>query len=178
MSIREQLDKYSKLTIPIASVALLVLIGVMLMEISPARGKAPGVSAKAYYTTEDQLTGQPALDALFVDDVNRVPPFDHNGKPAYLAIVYQCNGGSVKWVNTLKRYKASVKPQVEALAAAAIAKGQTLKVDTSGVDGSGLEVKSPGPGPWINPKDPAVAQALACKLPAGASSDDLTFCVP
>jgi hypothetical protein len=178
MEIREKLEKHRSLTLSIASVGVLSLLGVMFLEIHPVRGTAPGVSTKAFYTTDDLLTGQAALDALFVDDVNRVPPFDHNGKPAYLAIVYQCDGGSLKWVNTLKRYKASVQPKIEALVASAVARGQTVRVDTSGFDGSGLEVKSPGPGPWLNPKDPRVADALACKVPPNVSGNDLRFCVP
>jgi hypothetical protein len=178
MDIREQLERHRSIVVPIISVAILAICTVSFFETHASRGTAPGISKKAYYTTEDQLTGQAAVDALFVDDVNRVPPFDHNGKPAYRAIVYQCNSGSLKWVNTLERYKASIQLKVQAFVDSAVAGGAEFKVDTSDFDRSGLEVKSPGSGPWLGPNDPRGAEALACKAPADASVADLMFCVP
>jgi hypothetical protein len=178
MNLWETLEKNQYIGYGIGGILILVALVAIVGESVGSRGRPPGVSTRAYYTTEDQLTGQAALDALFVDDVNRVPPFDHNGKPAYLAIVYHCNGGRTRWVNSLKRWKDKVRPKIEALVADAVSKGATYKVDTADLEANGMEVKLPGPGEWTSYSDPKSAGMLACRVPENVPSDDVMFDVP
>lgn len=179
MNVRETLER--KPTIGYGLAALLVIIGcgAMYHQAHNFRILPPEQSTKAYYTTEYQLTGDAAVSSLFVDDVNRVPPFDHDGKPAFLAMVYVCNSGKTKWVNTLKRYTPAMQKKVEAFVADAVAKGATHKVETGDFDASGIEVKIPGPGPWISSKNVvAYYGAFKARIPPGAKSDDLNSCAP
>ncbi len=162
----------------LAGLVILVAAVSILQNLRGRHGLPPGISTRAYYTTEDQLTGQEAIDALFVDDVNKAPPFDHNGKPAYLAIVYQCDNGRTKWVNCLKRYTPEMRRRVQAVMDAWVAAGHSVLADTKDFDGSGTELKLPGDNPWVRSRDPAFQTVQACHLPAGADMSDLNFCVP
>jgi hypothetical protein len=178
MNLRETLEKNQYIGYGIGGILILIAVVTVFVQAGGYHGLPPGVSTRAFYTTEDQLTGQAALDALFVDDVNRVPPFDHNGKPAYLAIVLQCNGGHTRWVNTLQRWKASAKSKVESLVAEAVANGARTRVAIGDDERSLQEVKSPGPGPWVPSSSPAGIEVEAPKIPAGYPADDLTNAVP
>jgi len=134
-----------------------------------------GLSDKAYFTTDDTITGQDAVDALFVDSVSNVPPFDHNGKTAYRAVVYQSDGK--RWVNNLRRYNAATLPNVQAAYAQQRQAGFNSDPDLSGFE-NGLEVKAPGPGKWVKASSDAGIDIAAARPPAGVNVADLQIDVP
>jgi hypothetical protein len=178
MSVRDLLNKNKTLTGSVALCALLAALAALGFEVFGTRGKPADVSAKAFFTTEDQLTGADAMKALFVDDATKTPPFDHDGKPAYLAILYTCNGGKLKWISYLKRYTPAMRDRVQAAEDAAVAAGSKYAVPTSDFDLPGTEIKRPGPGPWIKPSDPQFSQTKTVNPPNDAACDDLDLYVP
>jgi hypothetical protein len=177
MSVIETIRKNPNISMLAAGALILIFGIVILLEVFGSHENTAGVSTKAYFTTDDTLVGAAAVNALFVDDANKVPPFDHHGKPAFRAVVYTCNGGRVRWVNLLARYTPEMKPKAEAAAADAISKGNRLGFDNSDFL-SGMEVKATGPGPWVKATDPAGLELSKVHLPSGVSGDDLQFAVP
>jgi hypothetical protein len=136
------------------------------------------VSGYAYFTTEDQLTGQDAVNALFVETVDHVPPFDHNGKPAYRAVVFTCNGGKNTWVEYLERYTPDALPKVQDAYAQNAARGSKLDPDLSGFEEHGLEIKKPGGAKWVNYQDPSFDSVTHVTPPDGVDTSDLNFKTP
>jgi hypothetical protein len=70
-----------------AGIVTVVALSVLVFQlVRDSRGAQPP-STKAFYTIDDGKT-------LFVDDVSKTAPFDHEGKPAYRAHVWRCPDGS------------------------------------------------------------------------------------
>jgi len=44
---------------------------------------------RAYFSDDDGKT-------FFVDDIEKIVPFDHDGKPGFRAMVYQCSSNPVR----------------------------------------------------------------------------------
>jgi hypothetical protein len=176
MNIREKFNenKWLGVGVPVAIVA--VSLAILLMEVFGGRSIS-GISDKAYFTTDDTLTGEAAVDALFVAPVSNVPPFDHDGKPAYRASVWTCNGGRTLWVQSLWRYTPKVRDQVVAAYAAEAAKGDKTDPYLDPFN-SGLEVKAPGNGPWVRSGSASAAKIIQPSPPPGVPSDDLNLKVP
>ena len=177
VGLREKLDKHPQATIAFAVAVLVAACAFGFFQLLPGH-RIPGVSSKAYFTTEDNLTGQAALDALFVASVSNVPPFDHNGKPAYRAVVYNCNGGRTRWIQNLRRFTPAVRDQVVAAYVAEEAKGIHTDAYLAPFEDRGLEVKAPGAGSWVRVKDHSYANIVTPTPPPGVPSDDLMDDVP
>lgn len=69
----------------------------------------PSNASKAYYTTDDGQT-------TFVDDFFKAYPFDHDGKPACRAYMFQTSTGK-QYVAYLERYTPSGLADLQALLA-------------------------------------------------------------
>jgi hypothetical protein len=143
MSIREKLREKPAVSIAFAIGATAVawfFVG---------RGPIVGpqrASTNAYYTTDDGKT-------VFLDDLSRVPPFDHEGKPAYRVWMFTCDGGKTKFPGYLERYSPEAKKRLDAAVASASA--QPTSADShahpAGVGPADIEVRKPGEGnPWVS----------------------------
>lgn len=134
MGIRETLNKNPMITTG-ATIAIIILaILVIVWEILPAR--PPRAPTKSFYTDDDGAS-------YFPDDINRVPPFDHNGKDAVRCYVFSCPGKG-KFVGYLEKYTKDMASKI--LAAKASSNMDALdQLDTD----SGREVKKPGDAKWI-----------------------------
>jgi hypothetical protein len=99
MNIRESLSRNPKAALVICAVAVVAIFGAIIFVLHgrSAGGELPGAD-KAWYTDDDGRT-------WFADDINRLPPFDHNGKKAYRCYVWTCDGGKTKYVSNLERIK-------------------------------------------------------------------------
>src|SRR5205814_8476268 len=85
---------------PAATVAVVVLLTALavasiVLQLRPP-GELPVVSPKDFYTTDDG-------DTWFVDDNDKITPFDHDGRPAVLVHLFTCDGGNTKFVGYLER---------------------------------------------------------------------------
>lgn len=118
----------------------------------------------AFYTVDDGAT-------WFVDDANKLPPFDHEGKPAVACYVYKCGNAGQPWVSHLMRYTAAGKMQREQQRTDPNAE---FNMSMSNV-GTNLEVKEANSGDqeWVSINDPRAAgiQELKC---ADGSRDNIT----
>jgi hypothetical protein len=124
----------------------------------------------AYFSDDDGKT-------WFLDSADRVPPFDHNGKPAFRAAIYSYDGGSKQFCGYLMRYNPDVQKKIEA----AIAHGanQTPPVSPQSIMNSqeftGLsEVKKPmSADDWYPLGSPKSLAALRLTSPDGSVLDSV-----
>jgi hypothetical protein len=129
-------------------IAMMTLFGLLAPWIILARqlagGGAPEIPTEAYYTVDDGIT-------WFADDINKIPPFDKDGKPAYRVHVFRCADGK-EFVSHLERYTPEARKKLEE------ARAQGDQADPAvyeEVSMTGIEVKKPGTGDsgWVKQSD-------------------------
>lgn len=104
MGIRETLNQNPAITTGVTAgiiVIALIVIGWQLFG-----GGGPRIPTKAYYTVDDGQT-------WFVDDIQKVPPFDHNGQQAVRVQLYTCDDGKNVFPVYLERYNDRAKAAAE-----------------------------------------------------------------
>lgn len=139
MGLRETLNQNPIVTG--AVVGVITLVALFIVGRNACGGgpdSLPAGTQKAYFTVDEGKT-------KFVDDVNKIPPFDHQGKQAYRVIVYKCGDGK-EIVSHLERYPEDQRAAIE---------------QAGGPSGSMLgslakEIRKPGDKAWVSmQKDPA-----------------------
>jgi hypothetical protein len=132
-----------------------------------AIGNSGGGKGKQFFSVDD---GQ----KWFVDDASKVPPFEHDGKPAYRAVVYRCKTDGREFVARLERYDDTNRKRIEQLVAnhggAQSPAGMTQLTQVL----QQVEVKRPGDATWVA-QTPQATQAyervMHPQCPADASHD-------
>ena len=162
MEIREAIGKY-----PARTKATSIMVIIIVLGFSIWRAKSGGTSdaSRAYYSIDDGAT-------TFVDDFFKAYPFDHDGKPAYRAYVFQTTDGK-RFVGYLERYTASGLADLQAL----LSKGEgpeQLRNDIQNIRSHETELKAAAnPGvPWLpvgSPQAEAVTSAPGATASAGGS---------
>ncbi|HZL36426.1 MAG TPA: hypothetical protein VFC78_13990 [Tepidisphaeraceae bacterium] len=136
---RDGLNRHRRLALAIAAFAILASAAWIVWTQRPVRRDLPPPRT-AFYTVDDGAT-------LFVDDAERLPPFDHGGKPAVRAIVYSCDGGKTRFVGWLQKL-----PEDALRKALAAARDSKAEDDDDIAAKSGWLVKKPGDAQWVNSK--------------------------
>jgi hypothetical protein len=139
---------------------VLLLAGSTVAIIVQARNMGPkGGVGDAYFTVDDGKT-------FFVGDRLKISPFEHEGKQAVRAHVFECGGKrvvgymsrftpeSIQVLNEAKASRASGKPPAN------IGKLQSLGT-------TGTEMKRPGSEKWILASDPGAQSMRVFKCPDG-----------
>lgn len=134
MGIREKLNQHQKLVTGLVGIVFVAAIAAVTMSNRPP----PERAESAYYSDDGGKT-------YFTDDIDKVYPFDHKGKPAYRAYVYRFGGGE-PFVSYLARYTDSAQQRLNELAAKA--KDQTSLAELQVARGSGIEVAKAGSSEW------------------------------
>jgi hypothetical protein len=164
VGIRESLNQNPNLTTGLTALVIIVAVAAIVWQISRGSGgPTPNTSEKAFFTIDDGKT-------TFADDISKLPPFDHQGKPAVRAYVFACKGGKIRFVGYLERYTTEGKAKVEE----AKARKQTMDpAFAESLAATGIEVKQPmtGDKAWLLRGDPKAATVMSPKCPDG--SDDL-----
>jgi hypothetical protein len=160
--IRESLRKHSTAT---ATISMLVAVAALGFSLRRATSGPPLASTLAFYTVDD---GQ----STFVEEMTRIPPFDHDGKIACRVWMCTCDGGKTRFPGYLERCTPTAKVRIEA----------ALSTNTKGAGGgpsvnlSDIEVKKPGSGnPWVsraNMNEAAKIMHVTC--PNGGDLDVVT----
>ena len=140
MGIRDAINRHPAWAAILSSVAVILVIMVIFL-----RNRAVDAShAKVFYTTDDGAT-------FFADDLEKVPPFDHDGKPAVRAFVFTSDGGEHQFVQYLQKFSDDVKGRMDA---------RQLRTQI----GLGL-IKKPGSASWIQESSPKAAAMMAPPRP-------------
>jgi hypothetical protein len=94
VGIRESLNQNPGITTGVTAGIIIIALGFIIWQ--STRSDRPSLPTKMYYTDDDGAT-------KFSDDITKVPPFDHKGKPAVRARVFTCDGGKNQFVADLDR---------------------------------------------------------------------------
>jgi len=146
-------------------VGLLAVVGLFLLlrgrggEPNAASGDGPRID-KAWFTTDDGKT-------WFADDKRKLPPFDHDGKPAVRCWVYSCDGDKAPFAAYLERFEPRAKQRLDTLTASKDSARTAAAGEIEQLISNGLEVKKPGAGSWI---PAASAAALTIRQPVCPSN--------
>jgi hypothetical protein len=155
MGIRETINQ--RPWISMAVVGVIVVFALVLVA-STFRGGVVAGRDQAYFSDDDGKT-------YFADDASQIPPFDHNGKTAYLAGVFQCEGVE-PFVAYLIRYTPEGKAELERFSAAARnssdAKVNVIKLRTR-------QIKAPREGRWTPSDSMEFDVYLSPARPKGAT---------
>jgi hypothetical protein len=150
----------------------LITVGVLVLLIAATFGWMFWQSAdlgnrfstpQAFYTADDGAT-------WFKDDANKLPPFDHQGKPAVACYVYKCGDKGQPWVSHLMRYTPEGKAQREEQIKS---KGGINVIGSNTLLKPQLEVKEAKTGDqgWVHVSDPRAAAIQKPECPDGSMTD-------
>jgi hypothetical protein len=158
VGIRETLNRNPGVTAgAVGGIVVLVIIYLIFYTLGGTSGGATP-STKSWYTVDDGAT-------YFADNADRLPPFDHDGKPAVRCRVFTCDHGAHKFVAYLERYMPEAQKRLAAQADKSVGREET--------DISGMEVKPPmtGEKAWIRKIDPRAADVMNPKCKEGRPED-------
>jgi hypothetical protein len=111
---------------------------------------------KMYFTVDD---GQ----HWFADEATKIPPFDHDGKPAVRARIFECPDGK-QFCAYLERYGDATKKKLEQAVQDTNAKGRAgpMAVSPLFID---TEVKRPGDKEWVKQGVQNIQKATEIRTP-------------
>jgi hypothetical protein len=148
--IRQILDQRKNVLMGLAVGAIVVSSGFTLYHFARGDAGTAGQVSTMYFTVDNGKT-------FFADDSSKLPPFDHEGKQAVRARVFESSNG-VRFVNHLERYPATVRDA---------ASPTNAREAMGGEASERIEVKKAGApdSAWVNINTDAGRQVLAVTSP-------------
>jgi hypothetical protein len=122
-------------------VIMLAALGFIISKFIGHAGPAPKIPTTCYFSDDDGKT-------WYIDDTKHVPPYDHNGKTAYRALLYKCPNGK-PFVQRLECFDADSKGKIEA----EIASGKPALSAEYQYLSHGMMIKRPGETEWVQLKE-------------------------
>ena len=157
MSVREMIDKHRGWA---NSAAIVMVVTAIALIVTNARSGGMPQVKYAFYSDDD---GQ----SYFRDDINKLFPFDHNGKQAYRAYVFQSGGGK-PFVGYLERIDDRAAAKLQTLQSQPQTPDLVMQMDL--VRTAGLEARTPGSTRWLPENSPAFNSMVnGLKGPDGSS---------
>ena len=140
MSLRDSLEKKPGLGIGVG--LALASVAAVAIYVQVRSDRPPTHSAQAFFSDDDGAT-------YFADSFYKLPPFDHNGRPAVRAYVFATPSGQ-KFVGFLQRFKPDVlktmRDEYAKVEQGTATKVQfDVKMQSPDMVRSGMEDKLPGP---------------------------------
>ncbi len=139
MGIRQTLNENPVITAgATGAIIVIALIFIIVQAFGRHGGTRGRISGKAFFSDDDGKT-------WFADDAAKIPPIDHDGKPAYRVAVFRCADGT-EFVARLERFSDEVKQQMEDQIKKNPNAAPVLQYTASM---GALEVKRPGQPNWM-----------------------------
>jgi len=157
MSVREAINKNPVVSVILIVAAVVACVGFAVS--STANSSSSGIPTKAFYSDDDGAT-------YFADDINKVAPFDHQGKQAVKAYVYRF-GNHGPFVGYLERTTPEGAQKIAALKPTEPGYADKL----AEMVGRHAEVKKPGGKDWFKPTSAAGSKAMSIQAPANETQD-------
>lgn len=107
MGIRETLNQNPGITTGVTAAVIVVALIVIGWQLFGGSGR-PRIPTQAYYTTDDGET-------WFADDINRIAPFERDGKEAVRVHLFTCDDGDTVFPAYLERMTPQAKAELERL---------------------------------------------------------------
>lgn len=144
MGIRETLNQNPGITTGLT--AGIILIALIFIGYQLFGGGGPPIPTRGYYTVDDGQT-------WFADDIQKIPPFEHNGQQAVRVALFSCDGGKNVFPVYLERYTPEGQVAAEKLREAE-ASGEP-NYDDYGTMEAGQQVKPARQpdAPWVSTMD-------------------------
>lgn len=165
MGIREKLNQNPGITTGITIGIIVIALGAIIWQLFGGEG-VPAAITQVYYTTDDGKT-------YFADDVNKVVPFEKDGKEAVRCHVYTCSDGK-PFVAYLERLSKEAKPKYEAALKAQQNQDPNSNApagpDPEQIAMEGTEVKRPGDTKWLLRHQPEAEKVTQINCPDGNNS--------
>ncbi len=142
MGIREKLNHHPSIGLGLVVIAAAVASFVIYRSI---RASHPNRETLQFYTVDDGKS-------WFVDDADKIPPFEKDGKMAVKAMLFECAGAGEPFVGYLERYNDSAHKQMVDLKEKAKSSKQDLLNNIGTIQGlmlNGIERKRPGDKAWV-----------------------------
>lgn len=148
VGIRQTMNEKPALTTGVTAGIIVVAIAIIVWQSMGKSGPSTSIPTKAFFSDDDGKT-------WFVDDVTKIPPFDHNGKPAFRVKLFRCGDNGKPFVGHLEGFNEEGKQKLEEMVksgggAAAVGGAQRMSI------ANGMMVKRPTDMVWVqsNPGDP------------------------
>ena len=151
MENHKSLNRKSSLPSQLGSLILLIVFILIIWYALPHRQHPAG--SLRFFSDDDGTT-------WFADDGKKLPPFEHNGKEAVIARVYQQSKDNKPFVAYLEKYSDEAKKKLTANHDKQPQKpGMVAAKETPMKTTGGLLVKKPHQGEWV-PEDDAAGKAV------------------
>src|SRR4051812_12687322 len=140
MGIRESINRNPKVAVGVGAGLVAFTLVFVLFQVMDLNGstRIPSADEHAFFTVDDGKT-------WFVGDINTLAPFDHEGKQAVRAYVYECD--RERFAGWLERYtEEGKKARQQVVEAAKKGRPDGRLVYISSM--SGRELKRPGDAAW------------------------------
>jgi hypothetical protein len=163
MGLRQALNDNSQASTIAVGAVVLLAVGFMAYQIWGGTTKPPPVAA-AYFTVDDGAT-------YFPGDPGQLAPFQHEGKEAVRAYVFDCGGK--RSVGYLERYTPAahkvLSTPVQSKGGPPGNLGQIIEAGRNG-----RELKRPGDAKWVSSADAAQAKRIIdVRCPDGRPATEL-----
>src|SRR5689334_21127700 len=106
MGIYATMQEYPRGSIAVLGAAVAGLVVWVLVSARSAPPTNVEVSTGAWFSSDDGKT-------WFKDDQYKVPPFDHQGRPACRAYVFTCDNGKTAFVAYLERFTPEAQRRLQ-----------------------------------------------------------------
>jgi hypothetical protein len=151
MELRQIVDKNRVIVTSVAIIGTLLALFILIRQ-SSGVGASSGI--KAYFSSDDGKT-------WFKDEITRTYPFDHDGQPAYRAIVFRC--GETVFCGYLQSMPDKVKEGIDALPPNWQARYAAIQSASDS-----FLVKKPGDARWVHPGQKHYAEIIKPVCPDGS----------
>lgn len=106
MGLREKMNENPQVTTGVTIGIIVLALALIVWQLWPAAPIQP--LTQAYYTVDDGKS-------YFVDDIERVPPFQHEGKEAVRAHVMVCGEKGTPFVGWMEKFTPEAKKKLDEL---------------------------------------------------------------
>ena len=159
LGLRETVNRHPKAVAAVISVIVLAAVGFTVQQQRP-----PGMNPPryAYFSDDDGRT-------FFKDAATNVPPFDHGGKQAVAAYVFNGKDGKPFVAYLERAISAEARAKVEQARRDLMTRATQQAVPMPDSElmeliNRNLEVKRPGDRAWVGAMDPRAGPIMAVKI--------------
>ena len=168
MGVREKMSANPGPATAFAAAIVVIGLGIVYFQ-WPAGDSGRAAPKKMFLTIDDGKT-------FFVAPAEPLPPFQHEGKTAYRAYVFTCDGGKTKWVGYLERYSDQAKTLLQEMRKSQAKTGGPPTLAPELVDG--IEVSRPVEIEWVRQSDAARALKVTSVHCPNSSDKDAEMLFP